>query len=226
MTKNYREELIKEFPENELEWRVQQCGITNGKPWVMALVFVNARAVQNRLDDVFGWDNWSEEYREVSGSIICRLGVCIDGRWIYKENGASQTDIEAFKGGLSGAFKRVASSGYGIGRYLYNLDTKFVECSLEKKHGYNEKAKTKDKATNKTITIYWKIPKVNKSVNINENEIEKVNKLARELNASEEYITEWIMKMFNKSSLKDLNRAELNTIIVTMEKSKLKKEAV
>ena len=39
---------------------------------------------------------------------------------IEKEDGASVTDFESVKGGISNAFKRVASSGFGIGRYLYN----------------------------------------------------------------------------------------------------------
>jgi len=72
--------------------------------------------------------------------------------WIAKENGSPETDIESFKGGISGAFKRVASSGYGIGRYLYELDTTFAECSMTKQKGYKQ-AKTKDGKY-----LYWKVP--------------------------------------------------------------------
>ena len=72
--------------------------------------------------------------------------------WIAKENGSPETDIESFKGGISGAFKRVASSGYGIGRYLYELDTTFAECSMAKQNGYKQ-AKTKDNQY-----FYWKVP--------------------------------------------------------------------
>jgi hypothetical protein len=72
--------------------------------------------------------------------------------WIAKENGSPETDIESFKGGISGAFKRVASSGYGIGRYLYELDTTFAECSMTKQKGYKQ-AKTKDNQY-----FYWKVP--------------------------------------------------------------------
>jgi hypothetical protein len=48
--------------------------------------------------------------------------------------------------------KRVAASGYGIGRYLYNLDTTFAECSATFQKGYT-KALTKDKKV-----LYWKAP--------------------------------------------------------------------
>jgi hypothetical protein len=78
--------------------------------------------------------------------------------WIAKENGSPETDIESFKGGISGAFKRVASSGYGIGRYLYELDTTFAECSLNKQKGWKKAtAKVKDKPP---VDFYWKVPNI------------------------------------------------------------------
>jgi hypothetical protein len=153
----YKTLLQAPFKENEIEWRVQSCGMFGEKPWVMVLAYVQARAIQNRLDEVFGCFGWSEEYRSVGNNMICRLGVKVDNEWIYKENGASETQVEAFKGGISASFKRVAASGYGIGRYLYNLEESYAECTLEKPKsmkGY-EKASTKDKKT-----IYWKIPKL------------------------------------------------------------------
>ncbi|MCX8130916.1 MAG: Rad52/Rad22 family DNA repair protein [Clostridia bacterium] len=154
------EQLLTPFPAEEIEWRVQSCGITNNKPWVKVLAYVEARAIQNRLDEVFGWDGWTEEYRNVGDNMICRLGVLTEKGWIYKENGASNTDIEAFKGGISGAFKRVAASGYGIGRYLYNLEESYAECQLEKPSNTKgwETAKTKEKDPSQKKTIYWKIP--------------------------------------------------------------------
>jgi len=143
------------FPENELEWRVQQSGMTkNGEPYAMVLCYVQARAIENRLDEVVGFENWQNEIRVEGDNIIAKLGVRINGEWIWKENGASQTEIEAFKGGISGAIKRVASSGFGIGRYLYELDTTFAECTTIKQKGKEwNQAKTKDKQT-----FYWKTP--------------------------------------------------------------------
>lgn len=143
------------FPASEIEFRVQSCGISNNRPWAMVLAYVQARAIQRRLDDVFGWDGWTDEYRAQDNNMICRLGVRTENGWIYKENGASETQVEAFKGGISASFKRVAASGYGIGRYLYDLTESFAECTTEKPKnmsGWN-KATTKDKKT-----IYWKTP--------------------------------------------------------------------
>lgn len=147
--------LQKPFPAEEIEFRVQSCGISNGKPWAMVLAYVQARAIQRRLDDVFGWDGWTDEYRTTDNNMICRLGVRTENGWIYKENGASETQVEAFKGGISASLKRVAASGYGIGRYLYDLTESFAECQVERPKnmsGWN-KAKTK-----KNEVIYWKTP--------------------------------------------------------------------
>ena len=149
--------LQEPFPIEFIEWRAQSCGNTANGPWVMVLAYIQARAIQERLDDVFGWDGWTEEYRVSNTDIICRLGVKTDDGWIYKENGASNTDIEAFKGGISGPFKRVAASGYGIGRYLYKLEEAFAECQLIKQTGTEwHKATTRDKKH----TIYWKEPRL------------------------------------------------------------------
>jgi hypothetical protein len=146
--------LREAFNDCELEWKPQSVGIKNGKPWAMILCYVQARAIQNRLDEVFGPMNWKDEYRFEQNGVICRLSVYCNEKkeWIAKENGSPETDIESFKGGISGAFKRVASSGYGIGRYLYELDTTFAECSMTKQKGYKQ-AKTKDNQY-----FYWQVP--------------------------------------------------------------------
>lgn len=220
---NVRAELINEFEENELEWRVQSCGIKNNKPWAMVLVYVQARAIQNRLDEVFGWENWSEEYREVSGNIICRLGVFLDGRWIYKENGASQTDIESFKGGISGAFKRVASSGFGIGRYLYQIETSFAECSVDKISGFTEKAKTKDGKF-----IYWKIPKINQSYTINAAQLKRLCTLQTKAGVEDSTLKIYLKNNFGIDSRKKLNSMQYEKTCKKLQNTiddRLKKEA-
>lgn len=148
------------FKPEELEWRIQQSGSTKvGEPWAMVLCYVQARAIQDRLDNVFGVFGWKDSYRPENGNCICTLSAYDEkkGEWISKENGSQETDIEAFKGGISGAFKRVASSGFGIGRYLYKLDTCFAVCTFEKpndKTGWN-RAKTKDGKV-----FYWQNPEL------------------------------------------------------------------
>lgn len=112
-------ELQAPFGEEVLEFRV---GATNeDKTSGLALPYVEVRAIQNRLDKVLGINNWRTSYREVQGGFICCLSLRINGEWISKEDGSQITDYESLKGGISSAFKRVAASGWGIGRYLYNV---------------------------------------------------------------------------------------------------------
>ena len=110
--------LREPFRKEELEFRV---GATNSdKSMGLALAYVQVRAIQNRLDELFGVDGWTVSYKEISAGFICSLSIKINDRWVTKEDGAGMTEYESVKGGISNAFKRVASSEFGIGRYLYN----------------------------------------------------------------------------------------------------------
>lgn len=160
-------EIIKKLQEpfsiNEIEFRVQSQGksAVGNNIWCQVLAYVDARALQNRLDEVFTPFGWEDKYEPVGDDFICTLTVEWDGKKVSKQNGASKTQVEGFKGGISNSFKRVCASGFGIGRYLYDLDVMFTETSLEKQTGKDWKRGVfKDKATNKYITYYWKIPKL------------------------------------------------------------------
>ena len=115
---NIFEKLKTKFDERDLEFKI---GATNtDKTMGLALAYVSARAIQSRLDEVLGMENWKVSYREIKDGFLCTLSIRINNEWIEKEDGAGVTDYESIKGGISNAFKRVASSGFGIGRYLYN----------------------------------------------------------------------------------------------------------
>lgn len=121
--------LQENFHPNDIEWRLQSCGKKNGKFWGMCLAYVTNRAIQNRLDEVCGAENWKNEYSKApDGGVLCGISIkCGDGtkEWVTKYDGAENTDIEQVKGGLSGAMKRAAVQ-WGIGRYLYNLPATFA----------------------------------------------------------------------------------------------------
>jgi hypothetical protein len=64
-------ELQAPFNENELEFKV---GATNSdKTMGLALCYVEARAIQNRLDQVVGFTNWKASYTEVQGGFLCSM---------------------------------------------------------------------------------------------------------------------------------------------------------
>jgi len=127
------------FPESEIEWRV---GPTNAdKTKGIALAYITARAVMNRLDAVFGVGGWQDDYQFIPGgdgsknAWVCRLTVLIDGAWITKADAADESDMESTKGGVSDALKRAAVK-LGIGRYLYNLPNVWVPIEMRGKTAY------------------------------------------------------------------------------------------
>lgn len=112
------------YPE-EIEWRVGATTQTKDKG--LALAYVTNRAIQNRLDEVFGCFGWQNEFKEWHGdSQLCGISVLYEGQWITKWDGADDSATEPTKGGLSDAMKRAAYQ-WGIGRYLYKLPQVWVQ---------------------------------------------------------------------------------------------------
>lgn len=127
-------DLKKHFHPSLIKWRVGATNSGRGKP----LAYIDARDVMRRLDGVLGPENWSDHYEETnSGRVICRLSINISleteefGRWITKSDGAGSTGFEGEKGAISDAFKRAAVK-WGIGQYLYNVETPWIELSKGK----------------------------------------------------------------------------------------------
>jgi hypothetical protein len=144
------QELQKPFPAQDIEWRVQRVVKTSKGNKAVVLAYVTNRAIQNRLDEVFGIGNWKNEFKEWrENGVLCGISVKIDGEWVTKWDGAEETQIEAVKGGFSGSMKRAAVQ-WGIGRYLYNLDETWVDI---KERGENY---ISDKKTG--IQGYWNTP--------------------------------------------------------------------
>lgn len=137
--------LADPFAPGDIEWRVQQAGEKNGRPWARVLAYVTNRAIMERLDEVCGPANWRNTYAPgPAGGVVCTLAVHVarpDGlaEWVGKQDGAENTDVEPVKGGLSNAMKRAAVQ-WGIGRYLYDLDEAWARVHDGGKHS----ARTKD----------------------------------------------------------------------------------
>ena len=130
------ERLAEPFPAEVVHWRVGATNAkrNNGTPTKgVALAYVDARDVMDRLDTVCGPEGWQDEYLDTgNGATCCRIGVSLDdvwthpnARWVWKSDGAGKTDYEGEKGQFSDAFKRAAVK-FGIGRYLYDLPANWV----------------------------------------------------------------------------------------------------
>lgn len=125
------DQLKAEFPREAISWRAQT--VTKDGTKAMALAYIDARDVMQRLDDVVGPDGWQCRYPHANGKTVCEIGIRVRDEWIWKADGAGDTDIEAEKGALSDAFKRAAVR-WGIGRYLYDLASPWVPCESYKRN--------------------------------------------------------------------------------------------
>lgn len=121
------DDLRAPFEADRISWRI---GATNPeKSRGLAMPYINARDVAERLDTACGPDRWQNRYPHANGKTVCEIGILCDTgngfEWIWKSDGAGDTDFEADKGALSGAFKRAAAR-WGIGAYLYNIENVWV----------------------------------------------------------------------------------------------------
>lgn len=151
MTEIQKQQLLLPFPASDIEWRTAYN--SGDKTTGFAVPFVDSRAIQERLDKIFGPENWQNEFavspsaEDNSSAYVCTISVYSPERneWIKKSDGSGATDIEPVKGGLSGALKRAASV-LGIGRYLYDLEGLWVEIEQRGKSYVIKESEYKDLA--------------------------------------------------------------------------------
>lgn len=118
------EMLAAPFDPSEVDWRMGS--MTKDKKRTMALCYIDARTVMDRLDTVCGPQGWQNRYVMEGTKTVCEIGIKCGDEWVWKADGAGDSDIEAEKGALSDAFKRSAVR-WGIGRYLYTLESPWVD---------------------------------------------------------------------------------------------------
>lgn len=125
--------LAAPFPPDAIHWRAQTVKADGTS--AMALAYIDARDVMDRLDEVMTPAGWRDSLIETpKGRIICTIELKIDGEWVGKTDGAGETDVEGEKGALSDALKRTAVK-WGIGRYLYALPATWADCETYEKNG-------------------------------------------------------------------------------------------
>lgn len=127
------DKLAAPFPEQELRWKPQ---VVRGNR-ALAIPYLDARAVADRLDDILGVEDWQDSYQVLpDGAVLCKLSVRLGERWIVKEDVGTTADAmqgaEKTKAAVSDAFKRAAVK-FGIGRYLYRQSGVWVDYDPDKK---------------------------------------------------------------------------------------------
>lgn len=97
----------------------------------LALAYVDARVIQDRLDEVLGVEGWQDDYECLpDGSVVCRLRLRLGNEWVTKVDVGSPSEQpdggDRLKAAFSDALKRAAVK-FGIGRYLYRLPSQWVD---------------------------------------------------------------------------------------------------
>lgn len=103
----------------------------------LALPYVNARVIQDRLDEVLGVTGWQDAYEVLpEGSVVCTLRLRLGDEWIAKMDVGSPSEQpdagDRRKAAFSDALKRAAVK-FGIGRYLYRLPQVWADYDQRKK---------------------------------------------------------------------------------------------
>jgi len=138
------QKLKRPFPPDKVHWRIGSTNLKDAKgtdnqlkwgekPVGQAMCYIDSRDVMKRLDEVCPME-WQNRYSHASnGVFICEIGILIRDelsceQWMWRSNGAGETQFEAEKGGMSDAFKRAAVM-WGIGQYLYKIPPRWINIS-------------------------------------------------------------------------------------------------
>src|SRR5690349_7560375 len=71
--------LAEPIEPDEVRWKPQAVSGSRA----LAIAFVDARTIQDRLDEVLGVDGWQDAYRVLpDGAVVCRLRIRFGEEWI------------------------------------------------------------------------------------------------------------------------------------------------
>ena len=140
---------------NEIDVRIGQVG----DGYCTLLLYKDARADMDILDEVVGADNWQRKHYEVKGNLYCSVGInTLDNGWVWKDDCGTESNTEKEKGESSDSFKR-ACVNWGIGRELYTAPLIKVNCATTKNDKGKLNVKDLSNFTVKEIVIENKVIK-------------------------------------------------------------------
>lgn len=154
--KEVEQELNKPFDWNEISWQVKSTFIhTNGQATANVIPYVKSRALQKRLDEVFGPLHWENEIKVMKNGFIYGIRVWINDRSLVKWIGVDQMNMDSIKDGMFNAM-RLAAAQFGIGRYLYECTQTLVPVLHDEKPNLDKWKRIDD--PNSNIHGYWSVP--------------------------------------------------------------------
>jgi hypothetical protein len=111
------------------KWRVQS--FNKNKPQATCVAYIDARDVMDRLDEVCTY-GWHRNHEELKGRIYAGVGIILpSGKIMWRWDCGTESNTEAEKGESSDSFKRAAVN-VGVGRFLYDLDIKYLDANEKK----------------------------------------------------------------------------------------------
>lgn len=127
--------LREPFPASVIKFKPQT--VTKDGTRAMAVAYVDATAITDRLDEVFGIGGWQDHYEVLpDGCVICTLQVFIHDVWVQKQDvgqpSGQPDEGNKRKAAFTNALKRTAVK-LGIGRYIAKLPKQWVEYDAQKK---------------------------------------------------------------------------------------------
>jgi hypothetical protein len=131
--------LKQPFHPSQIYWK--PGSLNEDRTRALALAYADLRAYQNRLDEVCGMD-WSVTYTPWGDRIVCHL--TIQG---ITRSSTGEPDTQSERSEIAGtaaeaqAFKR-ACAMFGLGRYLYNLPSLWVEYNPQQR-SFTERARAR-----------------------------------------------------------------------------------
>jgi hypothetical protein len=148
--------LAEPFPVSQLKWLPKT--IKGDK--ALALPYISAADVQNRLDKSVGIAGWRDDYDVLPcGAVVCTLSQLVGDAWIAKQDVGSPSEQpdehDRVKAAFSDALKRAAAK-WGVARYLRYLKPTWV--------AYDPIRKQID-LTKLPAFPAWAVPSANGSVN-------------------------------------------------------------
>ena len=107
--------LFRPLRADEIDCRIN----TVSEKGCSVLLYKNARADMDILDETVGPMNWKREHSRENANCTVSIWDAEKGQWISKEDTGTESNTEKEKGLASDSFKR-ACVNFGIGRELYS----------------------------------------------------------------------------------------------------------
>ena len=133
----YYSEIEEQLGKRFSDVKERPGALSKDKTRQLMFSYIDARQVMDRLDSVFGALGWSSEYQLIEPDkhiVQCTITVGEVSKTDVGYPNSEDDDTEPWKSAYSDALKRAAVQ-WGIGRFLYNTKSKWVDVNDQPQRG-------------------------------------------------------------------------------------------